>query len=60
MRSLYVVNDMKKGDVISNENVASIRPGFGLHPKYLKKILGKTVKYDVEKGTRFSLDYINE
>jgi len=56
-RSLYVVTDMVKGDVITTENVKSIRPGFGLHPKYLKEILGKKVIQDIEKGTRFSLNY---
>lgn len=59
-RSLYVVNDIKKGDVITEEHVRSIRPGFGLHPKNLKDILGKTVNQSLEKGTRFSLDYLND
>ena len=60
MRSLYVIADMKQGDVITEKNVASIRPGFGLHPKYWKQILGKKVNRNVEKGTRFSLDLIAE
>lgn len=60
MRSLYVVADMKKGDVITEDNVASIRPGFGLHPKYLKQLLGKPINCDVEKGTRFSLDFVDK
>ena len=59
MRSLYVVEDVKQGDVITGKNVASIRPGFGLHPKYLKQILGKKLNRDVEKGSRFSLDMID-
>ena len=59
-RSLYVVNFITKGDTISEENVRSIRPGFGLHPKYLKKILGKKSNQDIEKGTRFSLDFIDK
>ncbi len=57
-RSLYVVSDVKKGDIITDENVRSIRPGFGLHPKFLPKIIGKTFITDVEKGTRFSLNLI--
>jgi len=58
-RSLYVVKDIKKGEVISEENVRSIRPGFGLHPKYLSDFLGKKLNYTVEKGTRFSNDMID-
>ena len=57
-RSLYVVKDVKAGDVITEENVRSIRPGYGLHPKYLKDILGKTFSQNVEKGDRMRLDYI--
>jgi pseudaminic acid synthase len=55
-RSLYVIDDVKKGQIISEKNVRSIRPGFGLHPKYLPQVLGKRFKDDIEKGTRFSLD----
>ncbi len=58
-RSLYVVKDMPEGTVITEEFVRSIRPGFGLHPKYLKEILGKKVNRNLEKGTRFSLDFID-
>ena len=58
-RSLYVVNDIKKGDVLTERNIRSIRPGFGLHPKYLKKIIGKSVNTDMEKGSRLVLNKIN-
>ncbi len=57
-RSLYVVDDVKKGQIVSEKNVRSIRPGFGLHPKYMPQVLGKKFIFDVEKGTRFSLDFI--
>ena len=57
-RSLFIVKDMKEGDVITEDNVRSIRPGFGLHPKYLNRILGKSVKKDLKKGTPFELDFI--
>ncbi len=57
-RSLYVAEDMKAGDVITEKNVRCVRPGFGLHPKYLSEILGKKVNRDMNKGDRFSLDYI--
>jgi len=58
-RSLYVVKDIKKGEVISEENVRSIRPGFGLHPRYLKGFLGKKVSDTIQKGTRLSFDIID-
>lgn len=57
-RSLFVVTDMKKGDIISEDNVRSIRPGFGLHPKYLKEILGKKVNKDLKKGIPFELNFV--
>lgn len=57
-RSLFVVKDMKKEEVISGENVRSIRPGFGLHPKYLNEILGKKVNKDLKKGTPFELSFV--
>lgn len=59
-RSLFVVEDMNAGDIISEDNVRSIRPGFGLHPKYLKEILGKEISKDLKKGTPFSLEFIND
>jgi len=57
-RSLFVVADMKKGDIITEDNVRSIRPGFGLHPKYLNSILGKKVNKNLKKGTPFDLKFI--
>lgn len=59
-RSLYVVNDMKAGEVITEENVRSIRPGYGMHPKYYKQILGKRFKINVEKGTPLTFSIIND
>ena len=57
-RSLYIIDDVKKGQIVSEENVRSIRPGFGLHPKFLPQALGKKFIVDIEKGTRFNLDSI--
>lgn len=57
-RSLFVIQDMKKGDVITNDNVRSIRPGFGMHTKHYEEILGKRVNRDIEKGTPMSFDFI--
>ena len=51
---------MKKDEVISEDNIRSIRPGFGLHPKYLKEILGKKVNKDLEKGTPFELKFLGD
>jgi pseudaminic acid synthase len=59
-RSLYVVEDMKAGEKITKENVKSIRPGFGLHPKYYSEILGKQINRSLEKGERFQLSFIKE
>lgn len=50
-RSLFVVEDINQGEILTEKNVRSIRPGYGLPPKYLKKILGKQVKKDLAKGT---------
>ena len=57
-RSLYVAKNIKVGEKFTEENVRSVRPGFGLHPKYLPEILGKTAARDLEMGERFSLDMI--
>lgn len=53
-RSLYVVKDMKAGETFTNENLKSIRPGYGLAPKHYEEILGKEAKVDVSKGTPIS------
>lgn len=57
-RSLFVVSNIKKGEIFSEKNIRSIRPGFGLSPKYLDKILGKQAKCDLKKGTPFSWEHI--
>lgn len=54
-RSLYIVKDIQEGEVITKENVKSIRPGFGLHPKYYNDILGKKAKKNLEKGDRVEM-----
>jgi len=57
-RSVYAVKDIKKGDVISMNNVRSIRPGHGLDPKLLPEILGQVARVDVPRGTPFALEYV--
>ena len=57
-RSLYVAEDVKAGDVITEKNVRSVRPGYGLHPKYLPEVLGKKFVNDCKKGERFELDLV--
>lgn len=57
-RSLYVAKNIKAGEKFTEENVRSVRPGFGLHPKFLPEVLGKTAARDLEMGERFSLDMI--
>ncbi len=57
-RSLYVAEDIKAGDIITEKNVRSVRPGYGLPPRYLSQILGKKVNKDLEMGERFSIEFI--
>ena len=58
-RSLYVVEDIKAGELITEKNVRSIRPGFGVHPKYLKEVIGLRAIKDITKGTSLNLNSIN-
>ncbi|GAB6074218.1 pseudaminic acid synthase [Nautilia lithotrophica] len=59
-RSLYVVKDIKKGETFTKENVKSIRPGFGLHPKFLPEILGKKACRDLRKGDRLRWEDVTD
>lgn len=58
-RSLYVAEDINNGEVISERNVRSVRPGYGLHPKYITEILGKVVNKDLKKGTPMDFSFID-
>lgn len=53
-RSLYIVRDLKSGDVLTDENVRAIRPGLGLPTKYLDVVIGKSVNRDIKRGTALS------
>ncbi|MBY6187935.1 pseudaminic acid synthase [Marinobacter hydrocarbonoclasticus] len=57
-RSLYVVADIKAGEIITAENVKSIRPGFGMAPKHHDAVMGKTAKADIERGTPLSWELL--
>jgi len=50
-RSLFVVQELKKGDVFTSENVRSIRPADGLHPRHLPEVIGRHAAVDIERGT---------
>lgn len=58
-RSLYVVREMRAGEVFTAENIRSIRPGFGLSPRHLETLLGKRVKRDISRGTPVSWDMLD-
>jgi len=57
-RSLYVSSDLEPGDVLTLGNVAVVRPGFGLAPKYLDVVLGRTVRRSARRGTALTWDLI--
>lgn len=57
-RSLYIVEDIKAGDIITEKNMRSIRPGFGISPKYYEIFIGKNVKRDIKKGSPVVWDII--
>lgn len=57
-RSLYIVKDLKAGDILTKENVRAIRPGLGLPPKHLNQVLGKKIKSSVKMGTALAWSLI--
>ena len=57
-RSIYVVDTIEEGQLLTGKNIRSIRPGFGLHPKYYNSVLGKKTKKKLTYGDRLSLDDI--
>lgn len=59
-RSIFVVNDIKPGEIFTAENIRSIRPGYGLHPKYFENIAGKKAKKNIKKGTPFNWKMISD
>jgi pseudaminic acid synthase len=59
-RSLFVVENIKKGEKFTQKNIKSIRPGLGLHPKYYYEIIGRTAAKDIERGMPLEWDMINK
>jgi len=57
-RSLFVVEDVKKGELFTKQNVRSIRPADGLHPRHFNEVLGKRAACDVERGTPLSWAFV--
>ncbi|MGF1730514.1 pseudaminic acid synthase [Photobacterium kasasachensis] len=58
-RSVYFVKDIKAGDVITNDDIRRVRPGYGLAPKYYDDLIGKRAKVDIDFGTATSWDLID-
>lgn len=56
-RSVYVVKDIKAGDLFSSENLRCIRPGLGCHPRFFEKLLGRRTICDLKRGTPMKLEY---
>ncbi len=57
-RSLFVVEDIKKGELFTRQNVRSIRPADGLHPRHFNEVLGKRAACDIERGTPMSWELV--
>ena len=57
-RSLYVTKDLSRGDIITKDHIASIRPGYGLAPKHFVEILGRTAVCDIARGTPLTWDLL--
>ena len=58
-RSLFVVKDIKAGEVFTEENLRSVRPGYGLHPRHLKDILGRRAARDIQRGTPLGWELVS-
>ena len=55
---MYVVKDVAEGDVFTHENVKSIRPGYGLAPKYLNDVIGKVAAKSIKAGVPMELTHL--
>ena len=59
-RSVFCVQDIRKGELLTEENVRIIRPGYGLPPKYYPEILGQTALKDISRGTPLQFEMIGK
>ena len=59
-RSLYVTKDIEAGEILTKNNVRSVRPGFGMHPKFYNEVLGQKASVNLEKGTPLKWDVITK
>ncbi|OOF02660.1 pseudaminic acid synthase [Salinivibrio sp. MA440] len=59
-RSLYIVKDIKAGEILTEQHVRSIRPGFGLAPKHLESVLGMKAKIDLARGTPLKFELLTD
>lgn len=59
-RSLFVIQEVKAGDIFTHDNIRSIRPGQGLHPRHLKELIGLRATRDIPRGTPLSWDLIDK
>jgi Sialic acid synthase len=57
-RSLFVVDEIREGERFTEENVRSIRPGYGLHPRYYEVVLGRIASCDIPRGTPLKWEYV--
>ena len=58
-RSLYISEDIQKGSKITENNISSVRPGYGLHPKHYDQVIGKTVNQNLKKGDRLKFEVLS-
>jgi len=58
-RSLYVVQEIKAGELITEKNIRSIRPGYGMHPKHFQEVLGRKALIDISRGMPLSFDMLS-
>jgi pseudaminic acid synthase len=59
-RSLFVVENVKKGETFTEKNIRSIRPGFGMHPRYLNNIIGRKASENIQRGTPLKWNLIED
>jgi len=58
-KSLFVVRDVKSGEILTEDSIRSIRPGYGMHPRYLKEVLGRFATHDIKRGTPLQSDMVS-